>query len=520
MNATDLTRRTWLKTAAAIGAAAVTSTPAVSSTRAQAPAVVDIGARRELFVDRFLIDRLQNTVLKLHEPVSGGVAIKLDKPWEGPANFGASVLWHGNRYLMYYRAMTLDKDDHSGAYCVALSDDGVTWTKPELGLVARAGRRDTNLIADEAGTARFSWSGMTWLDTRPGVPEKERIKGFCSEAVSGEKHTAYADPAGPKRLVMYASADGFTFRKLAPQPEIVSTLKNAFDGGNTLFWSEAEQQYVLYYRWYDNDRGKGYRTVARTTSKDFLHWTAPVPMSYGETPREQFYTNNTVPYFRAPHLYVALAARFMEGRRVVTDAQVQAIGLKTSHGHFYGNDCSDGVLLTSRAGSAQYDRTFMEALIRPGLGASNWVSRTNYPLTGIFPFGPDRMMFFVSRHYMQDTWHIERLLLRTDGFASVTAPWAGGEMLTKPFTFAGRELGLNFRTSAAGSLRVEIQDADGRPFSGYTAADCPEMIGDEIERVVHWKGGHDVSEFAGRPVRLRFVMKDADLYSFRFTAGE
>ena len=518
MHATEVTRRDWLKTAAAVGAAAITSTTVLSSTQAQEPAapkVLDLGSRRELFVDRLLIERLDNTSLKLHEPVSGGVAIKLDKPWEGPANFGAVVLRHGNRYLMYYRAMTLDKDDLSGAYCVALSDDGVTWTKPKLGLVERAGRRDTNLIADETGTARLSWSGSVWLDTRPGVPEHERIKGFCSEPLSGEKHTAYSDPAGPKRLVMYASADGFTFRKLDPQPQIVSKLPNAFDGGNTLFWSEAEQRYVLYYRFMD-----GYRSMARTTSQDFLHWTEPVPMSYGDTPREQFYTNNTVPYFRAPHLYVALAARFMERRRVVTDEQVKAIGLKSSHGHFYGNDCSDGVLLTSRAGSTQYDRTFMESLIRPGLGASNWVSRTNYPLTGVFPCGPDRMMFFVSRHYMQDTWHIERLLLRTDGFASVNAPWSGGEMVTKPLTFSGKCLEINYSTSAAGSLRVELQNALGKSIAGFTASDCPEIIGDEIDRVVRWKGGPDVNALSGQPVRLRFQLKDADLYSLRFTTGE
>lgn len=523
MNTTKLTRRSWLKTAAAIGAAAVTATPALSSTRARQPAasdVLDIGSRRELFVDRFLIGGLQNAVLKLHKPVSGGVAIKLDRPWEGPANSGASVLRHRNRYLMYYRAMTLDKDDHSGAYCVALSDDGVTWTKPELGLVERAGRRDTNLIADDTGTARFSWSGMVWLDTRPGVPENERIKGFCSEAVSGEKHTAFKDPAGPKRLVMYASADGFTFRKLNPQPEIVSKLKNSFDGGNTMFWSEAEQQYVLYYRWYDNDWGKGYRTVARTTSKDFLHWSDPEPMTYGDTPREQFYTNNTVPYFRAPHIYVALAARFMEGRRVVTDEQVKEIGLKTSHGHFYGNDCSDAVLLTSRPGSTHYDRTFMEALVRPGIGAGNWVSRTNYPLTGIFPCGSDRIMFFVTRHYMQDTWHIERLLLRTDGFASVNAPWSGGEIVTKPLTFSGERLEINYSTSAAGSVRVEIQDAEGKPLPGFAANDCAEIIGDEITRTVNWKHGSDVRKLAGQPVRLRFELKDADLYAFQFATGD
>ena len=59
--------------------------------------VIDIGDRRELFVDNLLIDRMERTSLRLHEPVSGGVAIEIDRPWEGPAN---------GRYLLYYRGMT------------------------------------------------------------------------------------------------------------------------------------------------------------------------------------------------------------------------------------------------------------------------------------------------------------------------------------------------------------------------------------------------------------------------------
>ena len=95
-------------------------------------------------------------------------------------------------------------------------------------------------------------------------------------------------------------------------------------------------------------------------------------------------------------------------------------------------------------------------------------------------------------------------------------PWAGGEMVTKPLTFAGKELELNYRTGAAGSVRIEIQDEAGTPLAGFTAADCPEIIGDEIERVVAWKAGSDVASLAGRPVRLRFVLADADVFSFRF----
>ena len=363
-------------------------------TTAEAGEVKDIGDRRQLFVDRSLIDRMDGLALRLHEPVSDGAAIGIDKPWEGPANTPLAVFEHQGRLLMYYRAMTLEPGDESGVLCVAVSKDGgSTWTKPSLGLIERAGRPSTNIVADETG---HEFMATPWLDTRSGVADTERVKAIASRPVSGEKHTAFQDPRGPKRLVFWGSADGFSFRKLDPQPRMVSNLPNCFDGGNTMFWSESEQQYVLYYRFWDLDNrapsadvarlgGRGYRSVARTTSKDMMTWTPSVPMTYGDTPREQFYTNNTQPYFRAPHFYLAPAARFMEGRRVVTDAQVEEIRLQRAHGIFFGNDCSDAVLLTSRAGSTAYDRTFMETFIRPGPGYGNWVSRTNYPLTGILP---------------------------------------------------------------------------------------------------------------------------------------
>ena len=93
-------------------------------------------------------------------------------------------------------------------------------------------------------------------------------------------------------------------------------------------------------------------------------------------------------------------------------------------------------------------------------------------------------------------------------------------MVTKPVAFSGMCLQINYSTSAAGSLRVELQTFQGEPIPGFTVGDCPEIIGDEIERVVCWKGGPDVSALSGQPVRLRFVMRDADLYSLQFTTGE
>lgn len=63
---------------------------------------------------------------------------------------------------------------------------------------------------------------------------------------------------------------------------------------------------------------------------------------------------------------------------------------------------------------------------------------------------------------------------------------------------------------------MEIQDADGKPITGYTLDESSEIYGDEVKRIVAWQSGSDVSPLAGRPIRLRFVIEDADLYSIRF----
>ena len=89
-------------------------------------------------------------------------------------------------------------------------------------------------------------------------------------------------------------------------------------------------------------------------------------------------------------------------------------------------------------------------------------------------------------------------------------------MVTRPLTFAGTELVLNYATSAVGSLRVEVQDAAGQPLPGFELAACREIYGDEFERPVAWGRGADLGALRGRPVRLRFVMRDADLYGIRF----
>jgi hypothetical protein len=174
--------------------------------------------------------------------------------------------------------------------------------------------------------------------------------------------------------------------------------------------------------------------------------------------------------------------------------------------------------MTSR-GDNIYQRTFMDALIAPEVGANNWTSRTNYPALNLVQTGPAEMSLYVNKDYAQPTAHLRRYTLRLDGLTSIRGDYDGGEVVTRPLKFSGSDLLLNFATSAAGSIRVEVQDEAGSPIPGFALQDCREMVGNEIERAVAWKDAR-VGTLAGKTVRLRFVLKDADIYAMQFRGDD
>lgn len=423
--------------------------------------VRDIGARLEPFVDTWLISRLDNAWLQLHEP-------RLAPPMEQPADameYG-TVLKDGNLYRLYTRdgrGARFDGDANEVTrYCE--SDDGIHWRKPKLGLVELDGDKDNNIILREAP---FCHNFSPMIDMRPGVPANERYKALAGTVRSSG-------------LVAFVSGDGIRWRKLRSEPVITHTREYAFDSQNVSFWSEREGCYVAYYRHFLD---KTLRSVCRTTSRDFISWTEAVPLK-PNFPGEHIYTTLTHPYYRAPHVYIALPTRFHPARGQSTD-----------------------ILFMTARGDGPYDRTFREAFIRPGPDPARWGNRSNYAALNVVPGGPGEMWIYATP--------FRRFVLRTDGFASVRAGADTGELLTRPLRFSGKELVVNAATSAGGSLAVEIQGPDGKPVPGFTLADCAPVVGDFIGKPVAWKGGK-VETLAGKEIRLRFVLREADLYSIMF----
>jgi hypothetical protein len=447
-----------------------------------------IGNQVQLFVDDYLIDQMTGLELRLQQPVDAGVAIKFDKPWEGNTSAYVTVFKDGDKYRMYYRGAAEPSyarksalkpgeilfPDHRAVTCYAESPDGITWTKPSLGLVDFNGSRDNNIVFDsKEGSANFS----PFLDKNPQAPASERYKAIGGDSSKG----AYA----------FKSADGIHWTKMMDQTVITG---GAFDSLNVALWDTERQEYVAVYRAYL----QGVRTIKFTTSKDFLHWTPGVLADYGDTPAEQLYTTAMTEYFRAPQIYLAFPKRYVQYRHPNAD--------DPRH-----DGVSEAVFMSSRDG-IHWDRRFMEAFVRPGLDPLDWVHRDHMVATGILQTSPDELSLFISRHYTFPSAFLERMTMRLDGFVSVHAGYSGGTLTTRPFTFTGHKLVLNYSTSAVGSLQWELLDANGNVFPGFGFQETKPVFGDEVEHVIDIPTPRNLDT---KPLRLRFLLKDADLYSFQ-----
>jgi hypothetical protein len=455
--------------------------------------IADMGNRREIFVDDYLIAQLDGLRLQMHSPHDEGPVFSFGNPWERVFCGYFTVIKDNDLYRLYYRGSYRSERPNEGEVtCYAQSKDGINWEKPHLGIHSVCGTMDNNVILMEPQPLSHNFS--PFIDMNPNALPEEKYKAITGTTNSG--------------LVAYVSADGIHWKKWREKP----IMKNGeYDSQNVAFWSESEKRYVCYYRTYSDGFYKGYRTISRSFSDDFINWSPREDMTFGDTPDDHFYTQQTSPYFRAPHIYVAIGGRFMANRQILTEEQAKELNVQ---GGFY-KDCSDVFFMTTRGGN-KYDRTFLEGFIRPGIGINNWVSRTNYPALNVVQTGPEEMSIYVNQDYAQPTAHLRRYSLRLDGFTSINAPYAGGEALTKFFTFSGNQLEINYSTSAAGELRFEIQDEKGNAIPGFTMDDSQTIIGNEISRIVTWNGSGNLRQLASKVVRLRIYMKDADLYSIKF----
>ncbi|MFA6509293.1 MAG: hypothetical protein WCV62_02360 [Candidatus Peribacteraceae bacterium] len=469
-----------------------------------------VGTQPQLFVDDALISEMSGAELILHHPVPAEVAIKFDAPWEGDLSTFVTVMYDQGIYRMYYNG---DDDSHEPVTCYAESKDGIHWVKLQLGLFAFNGSSKNNIIwmgNDQTLETRKISRYPTFNNTRPKnkqywilqngdkVNVPANFSPFRDTNPRAKSSEIYKAIGGMPPMAL-GSPDGIHWHFLKDTRVMEG---EDYDSMNTALYDPRIKRYVAYVRSNKYPGRAGIRSIVRRTSSDFLHWGSGTVIDEQGSPVEQLYTNAITPYFRLPAIFIGLPMRIVEERKAVQDARFGGI--------------TDAVFMSSRDG-IHFNRQFLDAFIRPGTDIENWMHGSIMPAKGIVPTGPDEISIYYTEHFGYSTNRLRRATLRTDGFVSVHASYMVGSMTTKTFVFTGSNLVINASTSVAGSIRVEVIDVSVEPQKANSLLQSKPFYGDAIDHTVLWTGsGVNLGALAGRPIRLKFVLRDADLYSFHF----
>ncbi len=415
---------------------------------------IDIGDRRELFVDHFLIERLSGAEQVLQIPKPQEVVFTADAPWEGNTSAYFTLLADGQGFRMYYRGsgydLSTEESLHPEYTCLALSKDGIHWTRPELDLFEYKGSQANNIV---------------WF----GTSATHNLVVFKDENPAARPEARYKAIGGHGKPRAYHSGDGIHWKMVADRA-LVSN--GTFDSQNTAFWDADRNQYRIYWR----TNPGSVRSIRTAVSSDFEKFTAEADLVYPGKPalyglpyleRVQLYTNAVQPYARAPHLFVAFPTQYIQKNKE-TPAKFNQ---------------TQPLFMSSRDG-VEFQR-WDQPVIPTTAPQNRDGNRGNYMTWGMLQLpGHDRefSVYATEGNRKHGPTRLRRFTYRVDGFVGIVAAPGGGELLTKPL-IAGERLTVNYQAEG-GKLLVELQDADGRPLKGFGIADCEPLTGDEVDAAI------------------------------------
>lgn len=522
-----LDRRTFLKASAAT-AAVLRARPL----RAVEPEPVTIGTGPQLFLDHWLVDRTSGLQRTLHQPDKKGLIQEADgRPWQyGGAR--SVVRDAQQRFHMYYRLCWYDEElmrarkdsPVEGIRTLdgyATSDDGIRWQKPVLGLVdAPTGFRPT---------PPAKWKRGLFLE--PGGWSKQNNFGCPIRSVLDlGLYGGVCDPARHYLIV----ADGLYFA--AEMPDVVRD--RAWHGklapivggkgprGGIIGWDKDAGRWLAVGQsagWQGSKLG---RAIARWISTDLKSWSDQeivLPVAGDESRRADdwieyyhmggyrvgdawlgllsiFHSDRSSPRYQHP----TMANVWMKG---TTDVRLM---LSRDAGRTWQRVADTQVWLPHHAEDSGYDRCayFCALPVRVGdeLWFYYWAHDGDH--AGIFK---DKTPFYKDRMPIERT---ALATLRADGYVSLDAGKEGGRLLTRPLRLPGTRMTVNL-AAPQGQLRVELQDASGKPIPGFTMTDSIPVQGDGVALPVRWRDRESIALPTGRPVRVCFELTKGSWYGFQ-----
>ncbi len=519
---------------------------------------IDIGDRKQLFLDETFFAARDGVNLTVHSPVDRGIAIQADQPWESTAACNWCVvvhdpkLGHVKMYYEAYRALPRKSNGQPNfdrRMCCAISHDGVRWEKPDLGIYEFEGSRDNNIvfmgeedaesadgIATSAGRRAYDQMGSVVID-EDDEPGRRYKMLFCGSECKMRAAT---------------SPDGFRWTVLNDWKPVS---EQGADSGNIFFRDDSLGKWVGYFRMWD-----AMRRISRIETDDWTAWPkrSRENVILGPDELDAYDRYLDAPCFR-PGEFID---NVIDGRRYDPDGPRERFVWCTDNvDQIDGIDFYNQPVTKYTHADRAYIMPFTAFCHRPNLmeiqlaisrdgihwsrpgNRQAWIRPPVDEFVGVMYCGPGMVQDgprLYHYHSCMPEWHgwgkpgqheivepprfsgsVRRVELRLDGYVSAAAENMEGGFVTPPFVFEGSRLELNVDTGASGRVDVELVRVHGDPVRGYRIPEfdresCDTIVCNETRRIVTWNGNSDVSPLAGVPIRMHVRMRRANLYAFQF----
>ena len=499
----------------------------ISPSETSSKKALQLTSKRQLFIDTYLIEKMEGLRQTFHQPTKlpSNPVLFADQSWESFSLFingGPAVTYdHETKSfeVWYFTYTAVDKQSKFKEAFVpayASSKDGIHWKKPLLGLVERNGSKKTNLLPWESQIPQGGTNVL--LDAREPNPER-RYKSVYYSYVSGNQR------ANSEGLYASFSSDGLHWQDFPENPVLSRHIVG--DTHTLLGWDEQAQRYVGFFRPAHTFAG-GVRVIGRSESRDFIHWTEPgkqiVLKPDAQDPKgTEFYG---MPVMCYEGIYAGLLWIYHNDPHWPWPKETIINDDKLSR----NQQTVDTQLTFSRDG-IQWERSANREPFLPLGTVGTWDDGCIYPTTPLV-VGDEIWIYyggFNVRHTRESLSSLGKIVegkrkaaavglakLRLDGFVSIDGGAKEGTLLTKPFTFSGDDLWLNLN-AARGSVFVEVLDQELRPLPGFTKAQAITRRTNSVRQPIRWKSGSSLSSISGKPIRLKFYLSNAELYSFWFS---
>ena len=458
------------------------------------------------------------------------VFFRAEKPWEQARMAYPYVLWDDGRYRMWF--WTSGAEEGGARFNgYAESRDGFEWERPNLGLVEYDGTRANNLLSrhsdfeinsvfidPHAGPEeRYKAIGPKTVFYRNGVVDAEmdwvQFRQLGADTGTRDDPTintmqVVEEQFGVRRdNVVQGAVSGDGLRWTVLDTPLVNVGNSVLDTQNVAAYEPETGEYVAYLRgMFHNENKFGYtgrRAVRKTGGKKFGAWGPPRYVLVADPQdhvSDDIYTPCYCHYPGVPGLHLMFPSVY---HRLDSEQDVQ---LAVSRDGWNWVRPERKPIITLESDEGQYGCIRAAPNLVP-LNEEEW----GLPYDGRYSRHDHGPAELPEGEFRWAIWKRHRLV-------ALEAPLEG-RVTTIPRICQGGELRLNFQTKRAGWIKVEIvtppiEPVESiRPLEGFSADEADVLVGDELDKVVTWKGKGDLAALKGKQVAVRLHLARAKVFS-------